>query len=95
MNNAQKLLISKQKNDLNNIGGNRNLSVEQAAKNLKLSSGEDVMQAPTRNSNLLSHPNKDKLAKNKANIDVAEEGSNRGVGGLNFQNKKDIITQSN
>lgn len=53
------------------------------------------MQAPTRNSNLLSHPNKDKLAKNKANIDAAEEGSNRGVGGLNFQNKKDIITQSN
>jgi hypothetical protein len=51
---------------MNNNGGNRNLSVEQAAKNLKLiGGGDDIMQAPTRNSNLISHPNKDKLAKNK------------------------------
>lgn len=51
---------------MNNNGGNRNLSVEQAAKNLKLvGGGDDVMQAPTRNSNLISHPNKDKMANNK------------------------------
>ena len=50
---------------MNNQGGNRNLSVEQAAKNLKLiGGGDDIMQAPTRNSNLISHPNKDKIAKN-------------------------------
>jgi len=60
------LLVNKQKNEMNNNGGNRNLSVEQAAKNLKLiGGGDDIMQAPTRNSNLISHPNKDKLAKNK------------------------------
>lgn len=60
------MLVNKQKNEMNNNGGNRNLSVEQAAKNLKLiGGGDDIMQAPTRNSNLISHPNKDKLAKNK------------------------------
>ena len=60
--------MSKQKFEArdNNGGGNRNLSVEQAAKNLKLIGGsDDIMQAPTRNSNLISHPNKDKMAKNR------------------------------
>ena len=52
------------------------MSVEQAAKNLKLiGGGDDVMQAPTRNSNLISHPNKDKIAKNK---NGNEDGSRAG-----------------
>lgn len=41
-----------------------NFSMEQAAKNLKLMNNEhlhNVMQAPTRNSNLQSQPNKDKI----------------------------------
>ena len=41
-----------------------NFSMEQAAKNLKLINNEhlhNVMQAPTRNSNLQSQPNKDKM----------------------------------
>ena len=68
--------MNKQKHDLNNNGGNRNLSVEQAAKNLKLIGGsDDIMQAPTRNSNLISHPNKDKMAKNKINKDPSDLGS--------------------
>ena len=47
--------------------------MEQAAKNLKLIGGsDDIMAAPTRNSNLISHPNKDKMAKNKINKDASE-----------------------
>jgi hypothetical protein len=47
------------------------------------------MQAPTRNSNLISHPNKDKLAKNKGkdgNEDVSRAAK------LSLQNKRDLIT---
>ena len=65
--------MNQQKNDANNNGGNRNLSVEQAAKNLKLIGGsDDIMQAPTRNSNLISHPNKDKIAKNRIHKEAGE-----------------------
>ena len=77
---------------MNNNGGNRNLSVEQAAKNLKLiGGGDDVMQAPTRNSNLISHPNKDKMAKNKVKDSTEEEAAR--VANLNLKNKKDLIQQ--
>lgn len=58
------------------------MSVEQAAKNLKLIGGsDDIMQAPTRNSNLISHPNKDKMAKNKIHKDPNDM---QGIGQLNI-----------
>ena len=41
------------------------LSAPNGADSVRLGGGDDIMQAPTRNSNLISHPNKDKLAKNK------------------------------
>ena len=53
-----------------NSGNNQNLaqnfSMELAAKNLKMIGGSnmvDIVQPPTRNSNLLSQPNKEKLGK--------------------------------
>ena len=64
--------------------------MEQAAKNLKLVGGsDDIMQAPTRNSNLISHPNKDKMAKNKIHRDGSEGAASGGQ--FNLQNKKALI----
>lgn len=55
-----------------------NFSMEQAAKNLKLMNNEhlhNVMQAPTRNSNLQSQPNKDKMQNKIYNMSNSYGGS--------------------
>lgn len=68
--------------------------MEQAAKNLKLIGGsDDVMQAPTRNSNLISQPNKDKIAKNKIDRDASEDAA---IGSqFTLQNKNQLLDANN
>lgn len=68
--------------------------MEQAAKNLKLIGGsDDVMQAPTRNSNLISQPNKDKIAKNKIDRDGSEDAA---IGSqFTLQNKNQLLDANN
>lgn len=62
--------------------------MEQAAKNLKLMNNEhlhNVMQAPTRNSNLQSQPNKDKLQKQNYNVHVSNSYGASGASGSHNQ----------